>query len=96
MTGLMNGDLFFEEEILSPRQKYNEYVMTSLRTMWGFDLRKMNNELRTTNYELVSSQVASFIQQGLLVEHSGICLLTDEGKLFADRIAAGLFVAEVE
>jgi oxygen-independent coproporphyrinogen III oxidase len=31
----------FEEEILSQEQRYNEYVMISLRTIWGTDIEKI-------------------------------------------------------
>ena len=88
------GQPVFEEEILSTEQKYNEYVMTSLRTMWGCDLKKINYELRITNYELIRKRAASIVQQGLLTEQAGVYFLTDEGKLFADRIASELFLTE--
>ena len=91
---MAKGQTVCEEEILSAEQKYNEYVMTSLRTMWGCDLKKINYELRITNYELIRKRAASIVQQGLLTEQAGVYFLTDEGKLFADRIAAELFLTE--
>jgi oxygen-independent coproporphyrinogen-3 oxidase len=75
-------------------QKYNEYVMTSLRTMWGCNLEKMKYEVRSTKYEVIRKRAESFVQEGLLKESSGVFFLTDEGKLFADRIAAELFWEE--
>jgi oxygen-independent coproporphyrinogen III oxidase len=104
VAGMNRGECMYEEEILTVAQKYNEYVMTSLRTMWGCDLEKINYELRITNrseaefgganYELIRKRATTFIQQGLLSETAGVYFLTDEGKLFADRIAAELFWEE--
>lgn len=94
IEGMNQGACDFEEETLTSTQKYNEYVMTSLRTMWGCDLEKINYKLKIKNYELIGNRAASFVQQGLLTEHSGVYFLTDEGKLFADRISSELFMTE--
>jgi len=92
IEGIINGDCLFEEEVLTNTQKYNEYVMTSLRTMWGCDLKKICDELRMTNDELIRKRAESFIRQGFLTELSGVYFLTDNGKLFADRVASELFI----
>ncbi len=92
IDGMAKGQPVYEEEILSSEQKYNEYVMTSLRTMWGCNLKKISYELQITNYKLIMKRAASFVQQGWLTEHGGVFFLTDEGKLFADLIASELFV----
>jgi oxygen-independent coproporphyrinogen-3 oxidase len=85
-------DRFFETEILTKDQKYNEYVMTSLRTMWGCDLDKIRKEFGT-ELAVRSWQLAvQFIDSGLMVEKEGVYYLTDEGKLFADGIASDLFM----
>ena len=94
IDGIDNGDCLFGEEVLTTTQKYNEYVMTSLRTMWGCDLGKINYELRMTNDELIRKRAESYIKEGFLTERSGAYFLTDEGKLFADGIASDLFRAE--
>jgi oxygen-independent coproporphyrinogen-3 oxidase len=92
LTAISEGKLAFGEEILTTEQRYNEYVMTSLRTMWGFNPAKKIDELRITNYEFPVSIVMPFMEKGWLTENSGVYFLTDEGKLFADRIASDLFV----
>ncbi|MEI7724950.1 MAG: radical SAM family heme chaperone HemW [Bacteroidota bacterium] len=96
ITVTEKGGCLFEEEELTNIQKYNEYVMTSLRTMWGFNLEKINDELQVTNDELIRKQALTFVQQGWLTEKSGVYFLTDDGKLFADRIASDLFLTEDE
>jgi oxygen-independent coproporphyrinogen-3 oxidase len=88
------GEQIFEEEILTGIQKFNEYVMTSLRTMWGCNLGDDKCEVRNVNCELTRKRAAEFVGQGLLTERSGVYFLTREGKMLADRIASELFVAE--
>ena len=92
ISKLERGEIIYEEEVLTTSQKYNEYVMTSLRTIWGCNPGKINDELHLANQDLFKNSAAPFIGQGLLTEVSGVYFLTDAGKLFADRIAAALFI----
>ena len=85
------NEIPFEKEILTQSQKVNEYIMTSLRTQEGLNLDKVNeamsNELRAASRK--------FIDSGKLILKENILLLTREGKLFADGIAADLFIEAV-
>jgi oxygen-independent coproporphyrinogen-3 oxidase len=76
-----------ETEILTPVQQKNEYIMTSLRTMEGLDLTRMNNEDQQT----LRSSSKKYIDNKLLMENKNHLQLTKEGKLLADGIAADLF-----
>jgi oxygen-independent coproporphyrinogen-3 oxidase len=80
----------FEREILSPATRYNEYVMTGLRTHWGCDVEKM--ELRFRIYFEQNAQV--FLQQGLMLQENEVYRLSDAGKFMADHIASELFYLE--
>ena len=93
IAGMANNACVYEEETLSPAQQYNEYVMTSLRTMWGCDSKKIISDFGFTIYDLFIAGVLPMVSRGMLTEISGVYFLTDEGKLFADGIAAELFVA---
>jgi oxygen-independent coproporphyrinogen III oxidase len=87
-----NNECIYEEELLTATQKYNEYVMTSLRTMWGCDGRKIISDFGFTTYDFFRKNAFSGIAKGLLAENSGVYFLTEEGKFFADRIASELFL----
>lgn len=89
---IQRKDRFFEKEILTPVQRYNEYVMTSLRTMWGCDVNRIRKEFGEEFAVRSSKSAVQFIDSGLMIEKKGIFYLTDDGKLFADGIAAGLFM----
>ena len=91
IESLEKNEIPFEKEILTQSQKANEYIMTSLRTMEGLDINKipeaMSHELRSASKK--------FIESGKLTLKENKLLLTREGKLFADGIAADLFIDAV-
>ncbi len=89
---LVERKLNYEEEKLTQEQRLNEYIMTSLRTMWGCDLLKIEKEYGSTTVKQILRDAEEFLdtRQLLLNEHT--LLLTSKGKLFADHIAASLFV----
>ncbi|MGQ0740486.1 MAG: radical SAM family heme chaperone HemW [Bacteroidota bacterium] len=79
-----------ESEILTAVQKLNEYIMTSLRTMEGINLEKLDPEFNTTPQEILH-KARRYTESGLLKQENNSLILTREGKLLADGIAAGLF-----
>ncbi|RZM29513.1 MAG: coproporphyrinogen III oxidase, partial [Pedobacter sp.] len=81
-------------EELSTYDRFNEYLMTSLRTMWGTDLKKI--ELDFDKYFLKDTLKNSeqFIERQWLINENETLKLTAEGKLFADYIASELFLSE--
>ena len=91
IKSLQNNSIPFEEEILTPMQQLNEYIMTSLRTIHGLDLMKISNEFGNQfKDELVTKSNKYILTEKLSTKNSSL-LLTTEGKLFADGIAADLF-----
>ena len=87
IESLENGSLHFEKEILTPVQQLNEYIMTSLRTIEGLDLEKTKSETR----EKLNSISKKYIDGGLMKKQNDHLILTREGKLLADGIAAAMF-----
>ena len=87
IDSISKGIIPFEKEELTATQQLNEYIMTSLRTMEGLNLKKLDV---TTSPKL---QAASkrYIDAGLMKEQNDFLVLTKEGKLLADGIAAALF-----
>ena len=86
------GVLPSEKETLSPRDLYNEYILTQLRTQWGCrveDLRK-NHKAYVEHF---LSEIESPIEKGLLQRHADTITLTQEGKYLADQITSELFSA---
>lgn len=82
----------FEEEILTPAQQLNEYVMTALRTSEGIDLRRIRESSDEEKIQAFNETVKKWENSGHLKIENDRLVLTREGKLFADGIAADLFV----
>jgi oxygen-independent coproporphyrinogen-3 oxidase len=81
-----------EKEILTPNQRYNEYVMTSLRTIWGCDTMHILNVFGRDYESDFIRNAQKYLENNHLYCDGSKYFLTDEGKLFADGIAAGLFM----
>jgi len=84
----------FESEVLTPAQRLNEYIMTSLRTMWGCDLERISHEWGDDQARKIENTSHLLMEKKWLVQKEKVLLLTNAGKLFADGIAADLFADE--
>ena len=82
----------YEKEILSKEDKFNEYVMTSLRTSWGCDIEKISAKYGSPYSEHFLKNVKKYLESGEMLKDFNTYRLTDEGMLFADGIAAELFL----
>ena len=80
-----------ELEILSISNLVNEYIMTSLRTMWGMDLKKIQGDFGQDYRDEIEQSLQQFLNKHQLIKQGDIVTLTTDGKLFADRIASELF-----
>lgn len=80
-----------EQEVLTDDQRYNEYVMTALRTIWGLDLEQLQQMgRRYVNH--FTARVDVFLDSGHISHENDRYKLTNAGKLLADRIAVDLFI----
>ncbi len=84
--------LDFVEEELTLANRTNEYILTGLRTIWGVDLARVE----TISEGNFSSQnefiIDNFLEKKTIEIKNNALVLTEKGKLFADEIAANLFV----
>jgi len=79
-------------EELSLKDRFNEYVMTSLRTMWGTDLQKIKADFGKDFLEETRYNLRSFEDKDWLLIDGDKIKLSRNGKLFADHIASELFI----
>lgn len=87
IESVKKGIIPAEKEILTPAQQLNEYIMTSLRTSEGIDLKKISREAK----QKLQISGKKYIERGLIIEQQEHFILTREGKFLADGIAADLF-----
>jgi oxygen-independent coproporphyrinogen-3 oxidase len=90
---LQERKLVYEEEKLTLSESLNEYIMTSLRTMWGCDLNKVASEWGSEFSVFVEKSSHLFQEKRWVRQEGKILTITSEGKLFADKIAAEMFVS---
>ena len=89
---LEEGKPFYEMEELSRVDKYNEYVMTGLRTMWGVSLEKLESDFGVGQRDYLLRQASQYLKEGYLIEKDGILRITHKGKFLVDGIASDLFM----
>ena len=82
---------YFEKEILTEKERFNEYVLTSLRTIWGIDLNYLKTNFNSDIVNNFMLQIQEYIKQETVVVKNTTYTLTEKGKLLADRIASDLF-----
>ena len=80
----------FEKEVLAPAQRYNEYIMTSLRTIWGCRLEHLE-KIGTAYKDHFLKHIQPYVEEEAVELRQSSYVLTRKGKLLADRIAMELF-----
>lgn len=91
IQSLAAGKLSFETEILSETNRFNEYVMTALRTVEGIDLEKIKRDFGEASVPELEKELQRTVLAGNAEATATGYRLTKAGKLLADGIAAGLF-----
>ena len=91
IKSLEKGILPLQEECLTVRDRYNEYVMTSLRTKWGCSLQVIETDFSLEFANYFKEEIQSYVVQGYVNLDMEVYYLTESGKLLADRIASDLF-----
>jgi oxygen-independent coproporphyrinogen-3 oxidase len=85
-----------EIEILSTADRYNEYVMTGLRTIWGVSLDRIKTEFGDEYLDYLNKQVQKFLNDDLVFIENNILKPTPKGKFLTDGIASDLFYLNLE
>jgi len=91
-ASLQKGVLLFEKEELTPVQQLNEYIMISLRTMEGCDLEVVADRWGAGIAKDLRDGSGQYIREGKMEVRNEKLVLTKEGRLLADGIAAELFL----
>jgi oxygen-independent coproporphyrinogen-3 oxidase len=96
IKSILENKLPMETEILSKTDRYNEYIMTGLRTMWGVSLERIEKEFGKTYLDYLNKQAARYIEDHLLFLDDAILRTTQKGKFLSDGIASDLFLLNLE
>lgn len=91
LKSLEENKLPNEIEILSKSDRYNEYIMTGLRTIWGVSLDRIADEFGNEYFDYLQKQARKFIDDELLFVENKILKPSPKGKFLTDGIASDLF-----
>jgi oxygen-independent coproporphyrinogen-3 oxidase len=91
IQSIENDKSFYEEEELTANDKYNEYILTRLRTNWGCDLEEMENLFADKYITHFLEQLIPYQQKNFIETKQNTVTLNKQGKHFADGIASDLF-----
>ncbi len=94
IKSLAQDILPLEQEVLSISDRYNEYVMTGLRTIFGVSMEKVSKDFGEIYEQYLTKNMQDFLNQEVLVCKEGVLKTTDKGKFLADGIASDLFYIE--
>jgi oxygen-independent coproporphyrinogen-3 oxidase len=92
IADIRQGIVPAELEVLTTADQVNDYLLTGLRTQWGCSLAELTTLLGADFTRHQERDLASLYASGWLVCDGDRLRLTNAGKLFADRVAATLFV----
>jgi len=92
ISSVNKGMVPFEIEELDTRTMFNEYVMTSLRTMWGIDLDFVEKRFDREMADYLVNVSDKFVRYGLVINNKKTLVLTDQGKMISDNIISQLLM----
>ncbi|MDO1513375.1 radical SAM family heme chaperone HemW [Maribacter confluentis] len=96
IKAINTGILPIEIEVLSTTDKYNEYIMTGLRTIWGVSLHRIATEFGEKYKEYALLQAEKYIAEHLLFFDGEVLKTTKKGMFLADGIASHLFMVNLK
>lgn len=91
ISSISKGILPSDVEVLTKIDRYNERIMTGLRTMWGVSFIQIEKDFGKDYLVYLKNRSKSFIREGLLVIDAGALIATSKGKFLVDGIASDLF-----
>lgn len=91
---IQEGKLPSEVEELTVQDRYNEYVMTGLRTIWGVSLERIETEFGTNFKNYLLKEAQYYINKEQLQLENNVLTTTVKGKFFCDGISSELFVID--
>ena len=91
LKSLAENRLPSEIETLTETDRYNEYIMTGLRTVWGVSLERIKTEFGENMLQYLLQNAERYLKDEKLILENNILRTTKTGKFFCDGIASDLF-----
>lgn len=94
IASVNHGTPAAEEESLDDRMKFEEMLLTGLRTQWGVDLQRVTTAFGAETQANLLTKAASYLDAGWLRVENDCLKATSAGMLRLDGITAALFPEE--
>jgi len=91
IKALQKGEIPMQEEKLSEADKYNEYVMTRLRTMWGISADEVEEKFGLKYKKYLMEQAKPYLEKELMNMENRNLHISEKGKFLGDGISSDLF-----
>lgn len=90
IQALRTGTPDMEQELLTPSMKYNDYIITRLRTSEGIDLRRIESLFGADCQTYCRNESLPFLNEGLLAANGDRFYLTRKGIFLSDTVMRAL------
>ncbi len=90
-TAINAGKIIAEQEVLSEKDKLNEYLLTSLRTIWGVNIIDFEEQFGSSALKKLMSDASPFLTTGAILKRKNILLISPDAFLISDSIITELF-----
>jgi oxygen-independent coproporphyrinogen-3 oxidase len=92
IRGMENNTSWFEEEHLSEKDKFNEYILTRIRTKWGISVHEIEERFGLKYAGMVEKEAAKYLQSKKMKETHGIFTLTRKGLFVSDDLMTDFMI----
>lgn len=92
IKAIENQSNYYEEEVLSEKERYNEYILTHIRTKWGVSLLFVNGYFGIKYREYLLKQAAKYLNRGNILINDNILTLSRNGLFISDEIMTDLMI----
>lgn len=86
INGILKNFPYYEKELLTANDRFNEYILTRIRTKWGISFSEISELFGTEAAEATDKTAETFISSGKMVKHDGRYTLTREGLFVSDTL----------
>ena len=94
ISSLESNSINFEIEELSEKERFNEYILISLRTIWGVDIEHIKKHFPQNYCSIFIAKMESYVLQGFAVQNDATISLTNKGMFISDTIISDIFIAD--
>lgn len=92
LKGIESDSVYFQEEILSKNEKYNDYIITRLRTKWGVSSRFIGQQFGKDKKRQFLQDIGKYVDSGKIIQQDDTFQFSREGLFVSDDIMANLVI----